>query len=85
MQEEGGLETVLKENVRQERVNAVMDFVGGQLRGEREVNPSGLALFQHPIGRIQRCFGFAHPHRGLKDIDARPGNLINESLLHLSR
>ena len=78
MQEEGGLETVLKENARQERVNAVMDFVGGQL-------PSGLALFQHPIGRIQRRFGFAHPHRGLKDIDARPGNLINESLLHLSR
>ena len=79
------METILKENARQERVNAVMDFVGGQLSGEREVNSSGLALFQHPIGRIQRRFGFAHPHRGLKNIDARPGNLLNESLLHLSR
>ena len=85
MQEEGRLGAAFKKNTGQEPINPVMDFVGGQLSGEREVNSSGFALFQHPIGRVQRRFGFTHPHRGLKDIDARPGNLLNESLLHPSR
>ena len=58
-----------------------MDAVARQARRQGEVKAGMDARLDHPVGRKEGRFSFAHAHRRFQHIDTRRRNGIKKSLL----
>ena len=61
----------IRQNTLQKRIDPLVDFVGSELSGQREINARRGFFFQQLIGGIQRSLGFTQAHRGFQYIHTR--------------